>query len=348
MMAERWWFGDAAPERIVRAALLPVSFMFGAVVRVRGALYDAGILRARRTSIPVVSVGNLTAGGTGKTPIAAALAARAVALGARPAIVLRGYGGDEGAVHALLNPAVPVTTGADRVRAVEEACSRGATIAILDDAFQHRRVARDLDIVIVSVEQWRRNRRLLPAGPGREPDSALARAGLVIVTRKIADPMASSAVAAELRSRYSPAPVVEAYLVPSALQRVPPAQGGSHAAHEESLSLLRGANILAIAGVGAPGAFFEQLAALGARVTARAFRDHHAYSAAEATGLARDGGSHKYVVTTAKDAVKLAPIWPAWGPPLWYVSQAIVWSDRAGAVDSAIRGVLGDSTTNHL
>src|SRR3954470_7648563 len=128
--------------------------MFGAVVGARDILYDAGWLPAAATSIPAVSIGNLTVGGTGKTPIAAWVARGLALRGAHPAVILRGYGDDEPLVHARLNPDIPVVTGADRVVTVNEAARRGADIAVLDDAFQHRRVQRMADLVLVSADRW--------------------------------------------------------------------------------------------------------------------------------------------------------------------------------------------------
>ena len=136
--AERVWYGDDAIASTLRAALMPAERIFGGIVGARDILYDAGWLPARETPIPAVSVGNLTVGGTGKTPMAAWMARGLAARGGRPAMILRGYGEDEPLVHRELNPDVPVIVGADRVAAVAEAAARGATVAVLDDAFQHR------------------------------------------------------------------------------------------------------------------------------------------------------------------------------------------------------------------
>src|SRR5438067_5843920 len=168
----------------MRVALWPAASLFGAVVRARGLLYDAGMLASTPLALPAIGVGNLTVGGTGKTPVAAWLARRLLERGASPAIVLRGYGDDEPRVHATLNPDVQVLVDADRVRGVAEAARRGADVAVLDDAFQHRRARRTLDVVLVSAELGTRHARMLPAGPYREPLVALRRASVVVVTRK--------------------------------------------------------------------------------------------------------------------------------------------------------------------
>ena len=149
--------------RVARLALAPVEGLYRGIVAARGALYDVGVLPSREPALPSVSVGNLSVGGTGKTPVSAYVAARLREKGGLPAIVLRGYGGDEPLVHATLNPASPVVVSADRLEGVERARVLGADVAVLDDAFQHRRARRSADIVLVSAESWSEQRRLLPA-----------------------------------------------------------------------------------------------------------------------------------------------------------------------------------------
>ena len=141
------WFGKGLGPAAARLALRPLSAAFGVIVRARSALYDAGALRSSAPAIPVLSVGNLTVGGTGKTPVSAWLAAR-LSGSARTAVALRGYGGDEIAVHARLNPHVPVLAGADRLAAVAQAKARGAEIVVLDDGFQHRRLRATATVVL--------------------------------------------------------------------------------------------------------------------------------------------------------------------------------------------------------
>ena len=141
---------------------------YGAAMRARHGLYDSGALPSASPELPVLSIGNLTVGGTGKTPVAAWVAGQ-LRSRSRPAILLRGYGGDEVHVHARLNPGIPVIANADRVAGVRQALAQGADVVVADDAFQHRQLRRTADVVLVSVEQMLRPRRLLPAGPWREP-----------------------------------------------------------------------------------------------------------------------------------------------------------------------------------
>src|SRR5438105_2389840 len=140
------WTGRGPAAKTVRAALSPLSALYRAGSFVRGALYDRRLLPVYESSIPVISVGNLTVGGTGKTPIAAWLAGEIRDRGRIPAIVLRGYGVDEPLVHKRLNASLDVIVRRDRVRGIREAVACGADAVVLDDGYQHRRAARDLDI----------------------------------------------------------------------------------------------------------------------------------------------------------------------------------------------------------
>ncbi|MDQ6717599.1 MAG: tetraacyldisaccharide 4'-kinase, partial [Gemmatimonadota bacterium] len=192
------WTSGGAAARTARAALLPFSALYRAVSSARGMLYDRRVLPVYQSSIPVVSVGNLTVGGTGKTPISAWIAREILERGRVPAIVLRGYGADEPGVHAVLNPGVQIVVSADRVHAIARAAAQGADVAVLDDAFQHRRVRREVDLVLVSAERWTARRHLLPAGPWREPITSLARATAAVVTRKSASAEHAASVARAL------------------------------------------------------------------------------------------------------------------------------------------------------
>jgi tetraacyldisaccharide 4'-kinase len=332
-MAERtfvdWlWWGTGAGARAMRAALAPASLVFGAIVRARNALYDRGLIPARAPRIPAVSVGNLTVGGTGKTPVSSWLATQLEGRGAHPAIVLRGYGDDEPLVHARLTPELPVVVNADRLEAIVRAADAGADVAVLDDGFQHRRVTRVADVVLVSADAPDTPVRMLPAGPYREGLSALRRASLIIVTRKAASPAQARAVAANVAGATPDVPVSIVHLALDAVhfeRRAP--------APLASIAMRR---VLAIAGVGNAAAFGDQLRQAGAIVRMRAFADHHPFSEADAKALARDLGADEIALCTLKDAVKLLPLWPREAAAIGYVSQAVIVEENGGAIDALL------------
>lgn len=327
---ERVWAADGAAAR----ALAPLSWLFAVGTGIRNALYDLGVLRSVRLPLPAVSVGNLSVGGTGKTPVAAWVAQELLRLGARPAIVMRGYGADEPLVHERLNPGVPVIVDPDRVAGAHEAARRGATVVVLDDAFQHRRARRDLDLVLVAAEQGGARRRL-PAGPLREGPRALRRASMLLVTRKTASEAEAEAVAAAWTGFAGAPPSGVLALVPGVLR-----DARAAAAEPQGVEALRGRRVLAISAIGAPSAFAGQLAALGATVTQAAFPDHHAFDARDAAVLAERATDADFAVCTLKDAVKLGPLWPRFAPPLWYLSQAVVVERGAAPLLEALQRLI--------
>ena len=327
------WWGTGFGPRAARMALLPASLLYRLGTAVHAGLYRAGIRRARPLALPAISVGNLTVGGTGKTPVAAWIASTLVRHGAHPAIVMRGYGEDEPLVHERLNPDVPVVVSPDRVRGAERAATLGADIVVLDDAFQHRRAARNADLVLLSADRWVSSPRLLPAGPWREGLSALRRASMVLVTRKAASPAAANAVADTVRHRFPGIPVGVAALK---LQELRGAAGES----TMPLEALAGARVLAIVGIGDPSAFLRQLAATDATVRAAVFPDHHAYTHGEVARMASMMAAGEIAVCTLKDAVKVIPHWPREAPPLWYVSQSVMVEEGRDALDALLTRVL--------
>src|SRR5262245_1856694 len=306
---ERAWTPQTLADRLLRACLVPASAVYGGAVWLRGALYDAGLLRQTRVPARVVSVGNLTVGGTGKTPAALWLAEALRARGRRVAIVARGYrkrrrgvvvvgvdghpltspedGGDE-AVMLAHRFSGPVLTGERRVEAARVAC-RDFEIdtVVLDDGFQHRALARDADLVLVTDDQAAR--RLLPAGSRREPLAALARARALLAVGDD-EPRCPTGSA--------PPPCFRGRLVPTALV------GGGW--DETPLASLTGARVVAVAGIARPERFAATLERCGARVVDRlVFPDHHDYSAGDVASIVAAGRGGP-LVTTEKDLVKLA------------------------------------------
>jgi tetraacyldisaccharide 4'-kinase len=336
-MVEAVWSGRDKRARTVRALLAPAEALYGAVIAARGKLYDLGILRATEFPVPVLSVGNLSVGGTGKTPVAAWFARRFSEKGAAPAIVLRGYGGDEIVVHERLNEGIPVIAAADRVRGIREAIAKGVDVVVLDDAFQHRRAGRDADVLLVSADAWMGKPRLLPAGPWREPLRSARRATLVIITRKTADRSTVADVKRALANVAPRVPVAIAHLAPGDLRSTATGQ-------TLPLHALRGADLTAIAAIAQPDAFFKQLTELGAVVRPFSFPDHHAFTRAEACDLAAEAGSSDFVVCTLKDAVKLESLWPAEAGSLWYVSQRLRIEDGQEHIDRLLENLLSSAT----
>ncbi|MEX2109950.1 MAG: tetraacyldisaccharide 4'-kinase [Gemmatimonadaceae bacterium] len=327
------WSGKSTGARVSRALLAPAQAVYRAAVMGRAFLYDHRILKAGAMSVPVVSVGNLSVGGTGKTPVAAWLAGQLLERGLAPAIVLRGYGGDETLVHKRLNSGVTVIESADRLRGMREALAEGIDVIVLDDAFQHRRAARDADIVLIDADTWTGTTRLLPAGPWREPLSALRRASLVVVTRKMAHEDSVSAVKRAAGNAASGVPIATVRLFPGELRSTVTGQ-------TLPLHAMEGADVTAIAGIAQPDAFFRQLTSLGAVVRPHAFRDHHAFTVRDAELLAESARASDFAVCTLKDAVKLESLWPPDEGSLWYVSQRLKVEDGKHHIDRLLDDLL--------
>src|SRR4029079_7109624 len=201
-LIERLWFGDSEIDKAARTLLSPLELAYRGIVTARSELYERGLVTVKKSAVPVVSVGNVSVGGTGKTPVAAWLAHELMNGGKMPAVGLRGYGDDEPHVHARMNPRIPVIVSSDRVDGIEQAIKGGANVVVLDDGFQHRRAARDVDIVLLSADDVSETARVLPIGPYRESLSALDRATAIIITRKAASDD-DVARAMEIAKRYA-------------------------------------------------------------------------------------------------------------------------------------------------
>jgi tetraacyldisaccharide 4'-kinase len=292
---------------VQRLGLYLASVPYGWAVALRNLLYDRRWKRSHRAPVPVVSVGNLTAGGTGKTPCVEYVARHYRQRGRRVAILSRGYGStagpnDEALVLEENLPDVPHLQDADRAAlaavAVEELESE---VLVLDDGFQHRRLARDLDVVLVDVTDPWGGGHLLPRGLLRESPRSLGRAGAIVLTR-------CDQATAEERDRVRARVVRLAPGVPVAETVHRPVElvnpGGA-----APLERLRERPVAAFCGIGNPEAFRRTLLDLGAALGAfRKFPDHHAYTRADVEDLTAWAGRQAtdcVVVTTQKDLVKL-------------------------------------------
>lgn len=293
---------------LARGVLRAISLPYGAVVRVRNRLYDAGWLKAHLAGVPVVSVGNLTLGGTGKTPCVEYVARFFRELGAGVAIVSRGYGGnggrnDEALVLEENLPDVPHLQGPDRVALAAIAVEELETeLVILDDGFQHRRLARDLDLVLLdATDPWEQG-YLFPRGFLREPKASLRRADAVLLTR-------CDQASADTRKRVREEVRRLAPEVPWIETRHRPVELRNSAGKTALLERLQGRPVAAFCGLGNPAAFQQTLKDCGAEIRAfRAYSDHHAYTRVDVEDLrewARKVDAADLLVTTQKDLVKL-------------------------------------------
>lgn len=287
------WRASTRGAAAAGLALAPLETAFVATVAVRNRRYDAGRAPVRSAAVPVVSVGNLSVGGSGKTPLAAWLAAWFLQRRVRPGIVTNGYGPDEVLLHRCWNPGIPVAAGRRRARAAAAAVEQGAQVVILDDGFQHRALARDLDLVLVAAEHPTPV-RLLPRGPYREPERALRRADGVIVTRRSASFVDAHKRAASLAAAHG----LHFALVRLKAGRWRDLQGAGIPVPEGS--------VLAVSGIATPRVFHELLERefSGMETESMTFGDHHDYSARDVVAIARRARGRP-VVTTAKDSVKL-------------------------------------------
>jgi tetraacyldisaccharide 4'-kinase len=329
--------------RFERLGLWTASVPYGWVCGLRNRLYDRGWKASHRAAVPVVSVGNLTVGGTGKTPCVEYVARFYRDHNKRVTILSRGYGGagapnDEALVLDENLRGVPHLQGIDRValaaRAVRE---EKADVLVLDDGFQHRRLARDLDVVLVdATEPWGWG-YLFPRGLLREAPSGLRRAGVVVLTRCDQVSLSERGRLREVVDRLAPGvPVVEATHRPTELVN----------SERESASLqkLAGRLVVGFCGIGNPDAFRRTLEKLELSVgDFRTFPDHHRYTPADITDLETWAGRQAkdcVVVTTQKDLVKVRLPRLA-GKELWALRVRLCVESGQDALDRKLKEALG-------
>jgi len=297
--------------------LCPLSFFYALLMRLRYSLYHAGLMASYRASVPVISIGNIVVGGTGKTPMVDFLVRYLSRQGIRCAVVSRGYGGsyrqdvvrvidgddtdkvtaaqcgDEPYLLARRNPQVPVYVARKRKLGVQAAERDGARLILLDDGFQHLAVQRDLDIVLLDAKRPFGNGCVLPAGILREPRSALQRADLVVMTRSGA--AASSPLhynGPVLRSRHRSAE----HLTTLGGEVVPQADYSAK-------------SCLAFAGIARPKEFFQAVRNFGfCKVEEVPLADHQKYDQDILNRLLRSCNNHDLLISTEKDAVKLSDV----------------------------------------
>lgn len=304
--------------------LFPLSLLYGLAVRTRNLFYDIQLLRSTDVGVPVISIGNITAGGTGKTPIVAETVRLLREAGMRPAVISRGYGrastgmvtvcdgknvlagveeaGDEPLLLARLTGNAIVVCDEHRVRGAQYAVKEfGADVIVLDDGFQHRAIRRTADIVLADVQQPPYGTMLLPAGYRREPMSSLRRASAVVAT-KARDATAATAMFLDPGMEFTGAQF-SAGFHPGGIRNI---IGGIR----QSLEILKGHSAIAVCGIAVPESFRTTLASCGVTVKEMfAFPDHHPFTQQDVGKIiaAFHASSADFILTTEKDAVRLMP-----------------------------------------
>lgn len=328
----RWlWTSRRLDARLARLGLLPAAGLYRAVMTVRLALTRS----PRDFPLPSVGVGNLTVGGSGKTPVASWIAAHYARQGLVPGILLRGYrGDDEIRVHQRAVPGAVVVGDPDRQAGAVRALAAGATVLVLDDAYQRPDLSPDLNVAVVSAESARAVSWPLPAGPWREGLRALRRADLLLVTRRRADPATAFAYARRL-TRYvgGRGPVGVVHLAVRTYE-------GLRSGRRVPAAELAGRRVIAAAAIGDPEAFIAQTKATGAAVQAATWRDHHRYTDGDLAWLAKAARRADYLVLTQKDAVKLRDRWPASVPEPVVALLDLEWDEGHDAFVQALETVV--------
>ncbi|MBI5415778.1 MAG: tetraacyldisaccharide 4'-kinase [Candidatus Omnitrophica bacterium] len=298
--------------KMLQAVLLPLSYVYRSGVQVTAAFYRKGIFKQHRLPRPVISVGNITVGGTGKTPLVARIAKLCQGFGMKPVILTRGYMGrgmgsarsksDEAAMLEKSLEDVPVLAGADRVKSARAFLEGNqADIFILDDGFQQWRLARDMDIVVIDATDPWGNGRTLPRGILREPLNALRRADWIILTKTDSTRAKTAQVRRRLKEIGCAQPVLESVHRPVSVEDL-------YSGKNYPPEVLAGRKVCVLCSLGAPETFGETLTRLGAEILrAFNFTDHHVYSKTDITSIAQYCRANHVttVVTTQKDAVKL-------------------------------------------
>lgn len=321
------WYGRRGVSWLL---LSPLSWLFYLIVAIRRWAFRVGVLPSVKVAQPVVVVGNLSVGGTGKTPLVIWLANALARQDVKVAVITRGYGGtaaswpqsvladsdpaevgDE-AVLIAQQTAATVIAGPDRVAAANRAIAAGAQVIISDDGLQHYRLRRDCELVVIDGTRLLGNGSLLPAGPLREPASRLAQVGLVLLNR---------------RNESGPA-VPDALGAPCIQYRVMPIRLRSLASDEQrSLDTLKGQQVHVVTGIGNPHAFLEALRQRGINVSARVLPDHAKFQAADL-----EFGDALPVLMTEKDAVKCRAFARVRsGRRFWAVNAEVVLDEAAAA-----------------
>ena len=339
---------------LLRGVLRAAEPFYAGAASARNKAFDSGKKESVDLGKPVFSVGNITAGGTGKTPTVRWLCERLLAHNVRPAVLMRGYkskatdGSDEQRMldSFLGSRGVIIEANPDRVAGSKAALAKGSDIGafVLDDGFQHRRVKRDLDIVLINATEPFGFNHVLPRGLLREPMAGLKRAGAFVITHaRSIEEDAVEAIKKRIRDFNPDAPI---YCADHAATGFRTQARGPGEGTDQFHDALRNEPIFAFCGLASPRAFRAQLTNLGARVVAhRWFKDHHAYTPTELEQMYDQAvaAGAKVMVTTEKDWTKLQSLaFRPTGPPIWRLDVAIrFWFAQESELMDQVRAVLG-------
>ncbi len=318
-------------------ALLPVSWLYALGIVLWNMLFDWNILRTGRVNVPVISVGNITTGGTGKTPVVESIARLMEEQKLRCAIVSRGYrratrglvevsdgtkvkassqdAGDEAYQLATRLPGTIVVVDEDRLRGAQHAVRLGASVVVLDDGFQHRRLHRDLDVVCMDISHSAFTMPMLPAGHRRDTLSSLKRADVVLFNK--ASTLEDLDKLRNTLSRYSKAKVFTSQYKVVSFRR-------AKTRFSVDLAGVKGKQAVAFCGIGQPDSFRKSLEGLGLRVNSlMAFGDHHPYTDVDLRSVVSEQERVKaeYIVTTEKDVARLASNRFIGDHPVFYIEM---------------------------
>ncbi|MBU2591053.1 MAG: tetraacyldisaccharide 4'-kinase [Nitrospinota bacterium] len=346
-------YGDAEDKTPVSSLLKGGSIVYGGAVSLRSSLYSRGVLRVKKLPKPVISIGNLTVGGTGKTPAVIMVAERLLKMGKKPVILSRGYkreggnastivsdgdtlladrryAGDEPYMIAKRLKGVPVVVGSNRFASGLLALERfEVNVFILDDGFQRIQLHRDLNILLIDSKNPFGNGHLLPRGILREPIEAAARADIIILTKCDSD---SVSIPPQIPNH------IPIALSATTISKLISVSNGE----TQPIEIIKGKKVAAFCGIGSPESFADSLKDAGAEVLIfKSFPDHHAYSSNDINEILSEAVVEgvDYLVTTEKDSVKLSKNIRA-AVPLLFVSIDMTLLKGGDSLNAAIRNIF--------